>query len=150
MIANISGIYLQIVMQHMKWAFYCQLLNENDFWSMITSIWYAAYDMLVIMHEFHFLSIIDNFNGHANKVDSMRILVGIKGTSNGYEMAFLQPSSELLLTVTTIEKPKDVIVAWRSSIESACGGFHRLLESECVWYLIFQAWITSTWYPKEI
>ena len=41
----------------------------------------------------------------------MRILVGIKGTSNGYEMAFLQPSSELLLTVTTIEKPKDVIVA---------------------------------------
>ena len=67
--------------------------------------------MLVIMHQIHFLSIIDNFNGHANKVDSMRILVGIKGTSNGYEMAFLQPSSELLLTVTTIEKPKDVIVA---------------------------------------
>ena len=72
----------------MKWAFYCQLLNENDFWSMITSIWYAAYDMLVIMHQIHFLSITDNFNGHANKVDSMRILVEIKGTSDGNEIAF--------------------------------------------------------------
>ena len=41
----------------------------------------------------------------------MRILIGIKGTPDGNEIAFLQPSNELQLAVTTIEKANDVIVA---------------------------------------